>query len=318
MKNVGNANFLQVDHEIRRIFAEKGVIIRPSPEAYREFRWTRDYFELEPEEGYFIWVRKSTNRPLTTCISICSPRVSQNPRNLVVIEKNVKAEINGACNSIGENLRGSHVGRSKIILGENSRLKIRHVHGWGRKDTVSFSMGFSVGRRAELFHTYRCLAVPERLETENNTFLGPRSSANSEMAVLANGGQVDIHDSTFLNAEKSSGISRLRMIADKNSRISAHSKMVANAVGTGHLDCMGLLLDEKSSINAVPELLNRNKNATLTHEASVGKISEEVLNYLGSRGLAEDEAIDLIVAGFLSGEAPFTYKGRVLPSKIYM
>lgn len=62
MKNVGSVNFLQVDHEIRRIFAEKGIIIRSSPEAYREFRWARDYFEREPEEGYFIWVRKSTNR----------------------------------------------------------------------------------------------------------------------------------------------------------------------------------------------------------------------------------------------------------------
>ena len=125
-----------------------------------------------------------------------------------------------------------------------------------------------------------------------------------------------MHESTFLNEEKSNSISRLRMIADKNSRISVHSKMVANAAGKGHLDCMGLLLDGKSTINAVPELLN--KNATLTHEASVGKISEEVLNYLRSRGLREEEAIDLIVAGFLSGEAPFTYKGHVLPSKIYM
>lgn len=63
---------------------------------------------------------------------------------------------------------------------------------------------------------------------------------------------------------------------------------------------MGLLLDGNSSIDAVPELLN--KDATLTHEASIGRISEEELSYLRSRGLTEDEAIGLIVTGFLGEE----------------
>lgn len=318
MKSVRSANFLQVDNEIRRILAEKGVIVLSSREAYKEFTWTRDYFEHKPEEGYFIWIKKPINHPLTTCIAISSPKVSQNPRNLVVIERNVEAEINSVCNAVKKNLCGSHVGRSKVVLKENSGLKIRHFHKWGGGDVVGSSIEFSLEKRARLFHTYRCLTVPEKLKTENKTSLDSYSSANSEVAVLAKDGHVDIHDSTFLNGEKSSGISRLRMIADENSTILAHSKMVANAVGTGHLDCMGLLLAEESSINAVPELLNKNKDAMLTHEASVGKISEEVLNYLRCRGLTEDEAIDLIVAGFLSGEAPFTYEGRVLPSKTYM
>lgn len=108
------------------------------------------------------------------------------------------------------------------------------------------------------------------------------------------------------------------MVADQDSKITSHSKMIANNAGVGHLDCMGLLLSENSSISTVPELTNRNKNATLTHEASVGRISTEALNYLRSRGLTEDEAIDLIITGFLREKAAFLYKGRVLPSKIYM
>jgi hypothetical protein len=126
-----------------------------------------------------------------------------------------------------------------------------------------------------------------------------------------------MYDSTFLNGEEASAITRVRMVADQDSQITSHSKMVANNAGIGHLDCMGLLLSEKSSISTVPELINRNKNATLTHEASVGRISKEALNYLRSRGLTEDGAIDLIITGFLR-ETAFSYKGRVLPSKIYM
>jgi len=168
-----------------------------------------------------------------------------------------------------------------------------------------------------LSYTFKCLAVPETLKTKSKTFLDSRSSADFQIAVLAEGGEVDMHDSIFLNGEKSSGITKLRMIADKHSKISAHSKIVANSAGQGHLDCTGLLLDENSCISAVPELLNKNKDATLTHEASIGKISEENLNYLRSRGLTEDEAIKLIVTGFLGEETPFTYKGRNL-SKAYM
>lgn len=108
------------------------------------------------------------------------------------------------------------------------------------------------------------------------------------------------------------------MVGDKKSRIIAHSKMIANDARTGHLDCMGLLLAEDSSINAIPELVNKHKDASLTHEASVGKISEEVLNYLRNRGLTEAQAIDLIVSGFLGEEESIIIEKRVIPSKLYM
>lgn len=104
----------------------------------------------------------------------------------------------------------------------------------------------------------------------------------------------------------------------KDARGISRIRMVANEAGTGHVDCMGLLLAEDVAINVTPELINKNKDASLTHEASVGKISEENLNYLRSRGLTEDEAIDLIVAGFLGEEEPIIVKGKVLPSKLFM
>ncbi|MEA2054729.1 MAG: SufD family Fe-S cluster assembly protein [Candidatus Thermoplasmatota archaeon] len=321
MKDVRSAksvNYSQIDNKVKKIIGRKGVTILQSPEAYEKFGWVRDYFEQEPEEGYFIWVKKQTDHPLTTCIAISSPEVSQNPRNLVVIEKNIEAEINSVCNAIKKNLCGSHIGHSKIILKENSRLKIRHFHKWGKRDVVESNLEFFLGKGAELSHTYKCIEVPMKLKMKNNTYIESGSSANLVITVLAKYGKVEIYDSTFLNGKESNGISRIRMIGDKKSRITAHSKMIANDAGTGHVDCMGLLLAEDSSINAIPELVNNNKDASLTHEASVGKISEEVLNYLRSRGLTEDQAIDLIVAGFLGEEESVVIEGRVIPSELYM
>jgi len=49
----------------------------------------------------------------------------------------------------------------------------------------------------------------------------------------------------------------------------------------------------------VPKLICKDPRGQVTHEASIGKISEEELNYLRTRGLKEEEAVDLIVSGFL-------------------
>lgn len=216
-----------------------------------------------------------------------------------------------------ESLYGNHIGHTKVILKEKSTLQMRHFHKWEDGDTVSSNLQFNLQKGAKLSHVYKSLAVPEKLRTELNTFLDSYSSANIETAILAKRGNLDMYDSTSLNGEGASATIRVRMIADQDSKIISHSKMIANNAGIGHLDCMGLMLSEKSSINTIPELVNRNKNASLTHEASVGRISQQVLNYLRSRGLTEDEAINLIITGFLK-EAAFSYKGRVLPSKIHM
>jgi hypothetical protein len=67
-----------------------------------------------------------------------------------------------------------------------------------------------------------------------------------------------------------------------------------------HLECHGLLLAPGGVIHAVPELEARTENAELSHEAAVGKIAPEEIEYLMARGLDEEEAIATIVRGFLN------------------
>ena len=71
--------------------------------------------------------------------------------------------------------------------------------------------------------------------------------------------------------------------------------------------CDALILDEKSASDTIPFIEIEEDKATLAHEATVGKIGEEQLFYLMSRGLSESEALSLIVLGFME---PFT---RELP-----
>jgi Fe-S cluster assembly scaffold protein SufB len=74
---------------------------------------------------------------------------------------------------------------------------------------------------------------------------------------------------------------------------------LAKSSSTGHLDCQCLMTDKQAKVSLVPEVVCENKEAQVTHEASIGKISEEQLNYLRTRGLTEEKALNLIISGFL-------------------
>ena len=67
----------------------------------------------------------------------------------------------------------------------------------------------------------------------------------------------------------------------------------------GHLECRGLLLDENAVLESIPELIARKKGVEITHEAAVGKISEKEITYLMTRKLSRDQAVSLIIRGFM-------------------
>lgn len=73
------------------------------------------------------------------------------------------------------------------------------------------------------------------------------------------------------------------------------------APAKGHLECKGLILGG-GRMHAIPELDSNQDGVELSHEAAVGKIAQEEIEYLMARGLDEDEAAATIVRGFLNVE----------------
>ena len=74
--------------------------------------------------------------------------------------------------------------------------------------------------------------------------------------------------------------------------------------------CDALILDEDSKSDTFPYIEIENSNVSIGHEASVSKVSEEQLFYLMSRGIAEDQAANMIVSGFIEPivkELPMEY-----------
>jgi Fe-S cluster assembly scaffold protein SufB len=303
MRNAKNVlkkfNFWQIDHKVFQILKRKGIEILSSPEAWEKFGFVRKIFEKKPKEGYFVWVKKEVDFPLTTCITIASPKVSQDLRNLLVIEKGIKVKANVLCNAAKDNLYGIHKAKGKILLKSGVSLEYNHIHKWGQKDFVSPDYEFILEKGARLIYNYQNLFPPENLNLRTILHLKENSSTNINFIVNGINSKIKIEDGLFLEGKNSQGIIRIRTVGKKNSKILAKSIILANSPSKGHLDCQGLLVDKNSKISLIPALVCQNKEAQITHEASIGKISEEELNYLRMRGLSEKEAIDLIVSGFL-------------------
>ena len=302
MKGAKNTHYLQIDNNIEKICQPKGVEILPAEMAWQKYDWTRKYFLTKPKKGYFIWAKEQTKNPLLSCVSISSPKIKQQMQNLLVVENNLKVDIQGTCNSSKKNLNGLHQATGKILIKQGAKVNYQHIHSWGEKDAVEVSYQFLLEKDSQLNYNYRVITPPKELKTNNRLVLLENASANLEMSASCAETKFDIKESLILKGKNASGMLKLRLAAGKNSRISADSQIKAEAEAKGHLDCQGLLTDEKAVVSMVPALVCSHPKAQITHEASIGRVSEEQLNYLMMRGLTEKQALDLIINGFLDYE----------------
>jgi len=305
MKNVGNVppasakpNYLQVDNDIKLLSGMKGVEVLSSRDAYEKYDWVRKIIS-KPEYGYFIWVKEQINTPLFSCVLIENRKITQNLKNLLVVENGIKVDLNATCSSVKSSLEGSHNAKGNIILKPGAEVNYNHNHKWSMTDSVNINYNFLLMESSRLNYYYKNLYPPSDLNIKNEITTEKKSKVDLKIIIDGRDTKANISDVLNLNGRDSSGIVKIRIVGRENSDINAQSKISAVEAVKGHLDCQGLLLSNKSEIKLVPELFSKNKNSMLTHEASIGKISQDVLEYLESRGLAEKQAIDLIVNGFL-------------------
>lgn len=101
-----------------------------------------------------------------------------------------------------------------------------------------------------------------------------------------------------LNGENASADVVSRSVAKDNSYQLFNSKIVGNTSCTGHTECDAIIMD-KAKVVAVPSLEANDIDASLIHEAAIGKIAGEQLTKLMTLGLSEQEAEEQIINGFL-------------------
>jgi Fe-S cluster assembly scaffold protein SufB len=299
MKSAKNAHFWQVDHTVKRIAKADWAEILPSREGWKKYNWVRKYFDKQPDEGYFVWIKGQPDCQLMTCVNLVAKGVKQDFRNLLVVEENLKIDLQGFCGNSRYCFKHGHQAKGNIVIKKNTNIVYRHIHSWGQDSVIEPNYNFLLEENAKLDYIYKVKSTPKVLKVKNKVTCMEGASASFQIVADCKNTCFHADAAIVLAGKGSSAINRLRLVARKDSEIKAYSRMFAKSASTGHLDCQGLMTDKSAKVTFVPEVVCEDKDAQITHEASIGKISEEQLNYLRTRGLNEEQAVNLITAGFL-------------------
>ena len=151
------------------------------------------------------------------------------------------------------------------------------------------------------------------MEIESTQISGLDQAWRKTTAQVAEGARLVVHERLFtekeqvtkthfkveLNGDGSSADLVSRSVARDHSRQTMDSVIIGNAVCTGHSECDSIV-GEQAVVDASPRLFARNPDASLIHEAAIGKIAGEQILKLRTLGLSEEEAENEIIQGFLS------------------
>ncbi|MDD1751564.1 MAG: SufD family Fe-S cluster assembly protein, partial [Methanotrichaceae archaeon] len=199
--------------------------------------------------------------------------------------------------------RGLHIGVSEFFIKKGAHVSFTMIHSWGKEVDVRPRTGIIIEEGASLSNNYICLRPVKTLQMfPTATLAGRGAVASFNTVVYSSIGSIDFGSNIILNAPETSAESISRAVS-VGGEVIARGRMTGKVPGArAHLECVGLLLSEKGRIYSIPELDGQSKDLDMSHEAAVGRISEEELEYLMSRGLKQEEATSVIVRGFLDVE----------------
>ncbi|MGE4274582.1 MAG: SufD family Fe-S cluster assembly protein [Candidatus Methanomethylophilaceae archaeon] len=260
---------------------------------------------LEDADGYFIRARAGAKveMPVQTCMLIGSDKKAQEVHNIIIVEEGASLDILTGC-STGKHANESlHLGMSEIYVKDGGKLTFSMIHSWGEKTGVRPRTVVQMGSNAQFVNNYVLLRPVESLQSYPVAYVnGENSSVKFNSICISHpGSEVDVGSMAVLNAP-GAGAEIVSRSITMGGMMTARGRLVGNAPRVkAHLECRSLIMKEGGMTLAIPELEASVPDVEMTHEAAMGKIAREQVEYLMARGLSEDDAVGMIVRGFLEG-----------------
>ncbi|MCU7786828.1 SufD family Fe-S cluster assembly protein [Pyrobaculum sp. 3827-6] len=318
VSTAATAFYIQADNAYFRYLSRiPGVEVYRLEEFVEEYRdVARDYlWRLVPPHldkytaaaalrgvgGYVIRVKSGVkvSEPILACLSIVRGGL-QAPHNVVIVEEGAEAVVYTGC-AIAPEAVGLHVGISEFYVMKGARLRFIMVHSWNKAAHVRPRTGVLVEEGGEYVEYYANLASVKTLQTSPRIVLKEGARAHSVSVVLGLGDAViDIGTVASLEGRDAGVELATRAIAAGSSTVTMRALVEAWGPARGHVECSGLLMSERANIVTIPQLAARHSDAALTHEASIGRLAEEEINYLMAKGFTYEEAVSLLVRGFVT------------------
>ncbi|MBN2869617.1 MAG: SufD family Fe-S cluster assembly protein [Campylobacterales bacterium] len=257
--------------------------------------------------GYFIRVKAGEKvvLPIYTCYLIDSDHFTQCTHNIVIAEEGSEFHLISGCTSNKHIVSGRHIGITEYFIKENAIVTSTMVHSWGEEVEVFPRSATHIGKNGTFVSNYVALSNVKSVQMNPLAIIEEGGLGEFYSVIYApEGSSFDIGSTSLLKGEGASTQIISRVVSGGGSVITRGMIVGEEAGGRGSMACNGLLLSEKGMIHAIPELLAKNPQLELSHEASVGMISREELSYLMASGIDEEKAKSLIIEGFLDLHIP--------------
>ena len=255
--------------------------------------------------GSFIYVPKGVKvkMPLQAYFRINAEKAGQFERTLIIADEGADVTYIEGCTAPVYIASSLHSAVVEIIVHKNAHVRYVTIQNWSR------NVYNLVTQRAFAYENAHMEWIDANIGSKVNmkypsVYLKGRG-AKGEILSVAVAGENQVQDSggkmLHLAPDTTSKIIS-KSVSKKNGMASYRgqlyiSKDAANVKST--VRCDALLIDKASKTNTYPYMDIHREDATITHEAAVGKIGEEQLFYLMSRGLTEEQALTTVVLGFL-------------------
>ncbi len=266
--------------------------------------------------GSFVYVppRVKVEIPLQSYFRLNAPGAGQFEHTLIILGEGADLHFIEGCSAPKYNVANLHAGCVELFVGKNARLRYSTIENWSKnmynlntkravveKGGVMEWVSGSFGSHVSYLYPMTILnGDGARMEFTGVTFAGRGQNLDTGMKVV----HAAPSTSSYVNTRsisKDGGVSTFRSAVVVN----AAAKRAKSSVS-----CQSLMLDALSRSDTIPAMEIHTPDADVGHEAKIGRISDESVFYLMSRGIPEDEARAMIVSGFadnVSKELPLEY-----------
>ena len=322
-----------VYHNVRAEVAAQGVVYTDLESAmhgeYAEMIRTHFMHLVKPQEhkfaalhgavwsgGSFVYVPKgvSVTIPLQSYFRLNAPGAGQFEHTLIFVDEGAYLHFIEGCSAPKYNVANLHAGCVELYVGKNAKLRYSTIENWSKNmynlntkraiveegGTIEWVSG-SFGSHVSYLYPMSILKGDDsRMEFTGITFAGEGQNLDTGAKVVHTGKRT----SSYINTKsisKDGGISTFRSSVQIGKQASGSKASVS---------CQSLMLDDISRSDTVPAMDIRTRDANVGHEAKIGRISDEAVFYLMSRGISEEDARAMIVSGFaddVSKELPLEY-----------
>ncbi|NCO60539.1 MAG: hypothetical protein COZ70_01095 [Deltaproteobacteria bacterium CG_4_8_14_3_um_filter_51_11] len=301
---------------------QEGIEVIPIRRALEQNDWIRDYYwklvavdtdkytaaaELNLHDGYVIRALPGTKSiyPVQACLYLDKESLQQNVHNIIIAEEGSELHIITGCASAPHLKKGAHVGISEFYVKKNAKLSFTMIHNWA-EDMVVRPRSAAIVEEGGLFiNNYICMKPVKTLQMYPSTdLIGEGAIARFYSIIVGSpGSEYDVGGRIRLKKKGTKAEIVTRTISN-GAKIIARGHLIGEVAGIkAHLECKGLIING-GVMHAIPELEAHAEGVEMSHEAAVGKIAEEEISYLMSRGLTSEEATSTIVRGFLNVDIP--------------